>query len=62
MYRKDSIANLDIISLVAKDVDIARVSVYVCVCVNVCVCLLCVCVCLCVRACVGAFVYVHAFQ
>ena len=34
MYRKDGIANnLDIITLVAKDADIARVSV--CVCVHV---------------------------
>ena len=43
VYRKDGIANLDIITLVAKDADIARVSVYVC---------MCVCACACARVCV----------
>ena len=35
VYRKDGIVNL--ITLVAKDVDIAKVSVCVCVCTCVCV-------------------------
>ena len=59
VYRKDGIANLDIITLVAKDADIARVSVYVCMSVCVCLCLcvceyvcVCVCVCVCVSVCV----------
>ena len=55
VYRKDGIANLDIITLVAKDADIARVSDYVCmfVCVCLCVCVsVCLCVCVCVYVCV----------
>ena len=41
MYRKDGIANLDIITLVAKDADIARVSV--CLCMRAGAHVLCVC-------------------
>ena len=50
MYRKDGIANLDVITLVAKVfvVDIARVSMFVCA--HICVCVrTCVCVYTCIR-------------
>ena len=57
MYRKDGIANLDVITLVAKVVDIARVSMCVCVCMRTCVH---GCVSAYVCACVRAFVYIHA--
>ena len=38
VHAKDSIANLDIITLVAKDAVIASVSVCVCVCVHIHLC------------------------
>ena len=57
LYRKDGIANLDIITLVAKDADIASVSVHVCVCVSVCECMR-ACVCAWVCACVCTYICV----
>ena len=49
VYRKDGVANLDIVTLVAEDADI----VCVCVCVFVCVC-----VCVCARAHMHALIFV----
>ena len=58
MYRKDGIANLDVITLVTKVVDIVRVSMCVCVylCVHVC---MGACPHMCVRAYVRLCIYMH---